>query len=168
MKIWVGFSKSNALPSRFIRWWTNGQESHTYIRFYDSFLDAWLVLHADWPGVVMDHWPKYQQSNTIVEEYEIDDPRNIDLIKATMPDLRMGYDYWNILGWAWVITFKRWLKKKIENPIDDPKKLICSDFVALRFLRYLSDLPRHAYNPTSLRKWMIENYHRYSWIKDTK
>lgn len=164
MKIYVGFSTTNSFVSRVIRWFVSGKVSHTYIRFYDEFIGAWLIIHADWPGVIIEDAELFDKTNIVVEEYIIDDPRLRDTLRKNLRHLRKKYNYWNIAYWAWFITFKRWTKKKITNPLEEPKKLICTDFIR-RFLADICDIPDEQFNPVTLRKWMEENYLRFDWTK---
>lgn len=49
MKIRVGFSRTNSILSRLIRWFTSSPVSHTYIRLDDQLLGQPLIIHADLP-----------------------------------------------------------------------------------------------------------------------
>ena len=141
--------------------------SHTYIRLDDSFLGTSLIFNADLPGIVIVYAPYFDAQNVAVEEYEIDDPRIEAAVKNHFRLLGKKYDFVNLFGWAWVITFKRWFKKKMLNPIDDPKKLICVDFV----LKITNDagitpnLPIGQMTPAMLHKWFESNYKECGWKK---
>lgn len=162
MKVRIGFSTTNSFVSRLIRWFVSDKVSHVYIRFYDEFLGAWLILHADWPGVIIEDAELFDKHNIIIEEYEIDHPRLKDTLRKNLRFLRRKYDYWNTIGWAWAITFKRWAKKKWQSPAEDPKKIMCTDFI-VRFLCDIYDLPKESFNPMTLRKWMGEVHVIYNW-----
>lgn len=164
MKVRVGFSRTNGIVSRIIRWFLGSKVSHTYIRLDDRFLGTPLVFHADYVGVVIVHAPLFEKQNIVVEEYEIENDSFDYAIKKNLALLGKKYDYWNLLGWAWVIALKRWFKRKIENPIDDPKKLICVDFV-LRITNCAkaTNLPLGIMTPKELRKWYTENYESLGW-----
>ena len=169
MKITIGFSTTNGWFSRLIRWFTEGKVSHTYIRVYDEYLHTSLIIHADLPGVIIEHAEIFDQKNKVIEEYEINDPRLRKGLKINLKHLRKKYDLWNILNWALVLQFKRWFKRKIEHPHTDPSKLICVDFV----IRVLNDsdithLPLRQMHPKSLRIWFEENHESFDWKKDQK
>ncbi len=164
MKLIVGFSTTNSLVSRVIRWFVKDKVSHTYIKFYDEFLGAWLIMHADWPGVIIEDAELFEIHNTVIEEYEIDDPRLKATLRKNLRHLRKKYDYWNTIGWAWVITFKRWSKKKFRNLMDDPKKLMCTDFVA-RFIGDNYEVSNEQFNPKTWRRWMDDNHKQHNWKK---
>lgn len=166
MRVRIGFSTSNGWLSRSIRWFLGAQVSHSYVRFHDEFLDADLIMHADWPGVIIEDAELFAKQNVIVEEFVIEDQKLKETIRNSLSLLRKKYDYWNIIGWAWAITFKRWVKQKIKAPIDDPKKIICVQFCT-RILKPLVDIPKEELNPKSLREWMNKVYKAHGWEKYT-
>lgn len=166
MKIRIGFSTTNMWFSRLVRWFLGAQVSHSYVRFYDPFLEMNLIVHADLPGVIIEDAVEFCKINTIIEEFEIEDDRLREILSMNLKFLRRKYDWWNILGWAWVIAFKRWVKKKIKNPVEDPKKLICVQY-CLRFLSPIVEIPIEDLNPKSFREWMNEVYEKYNWKKST-
>ncbi len=160
MKIRVGFSTTNSWISRTIRWFIESKVSHTYIRFYDEFLGVELIMHADWDGVVIEDAELFEKQNTVIEEFEFEDPRFKASLRKNLRLLRKKYDYWNIAHWAWIITFKRWAKIKIKNPIDDPKKIWCVDF-SIRNINPVILLPLGTMNPRTLNEWMNAHYQDY-------
>jgi len=166
MKIIVGFSTTNSSWSRLIRWFTDSQVSHTYIRIYDHYLHAPLIIHADWPGVIFEHAEQFDQDNLVIEEFEIEDERLEQGFKQSLKHLRKKYDFWDVINWALTLKFTRWFKRKIKNPLEDPKKLICVDLVA----RILNDsgithLPVGDLHPKRLRAWFNAHYEEFGWKK---
>jgi hypothetical protein len=166
MKVYVGFSTTDGIWSRLIRWFTEAQVSHTYIRVYDEFLETPIVIHADLPGVIIEHAEIFLEKNVVIEEFEIDDERVKLGLKKNLCHLRKKYDWWDILDWALVLKFRRWFKRKIREPLEDPKKLICVDLVA----RVLNDskithLPLGELHPKRLRVLFNENYKQLGWKK---
>lgn len=158
MKIKVGFSTTNSWWSRLIRWFTEAQVSHSYVRIYDEYLKTPLIIHADIPGVIVEHADIFDQQNIIIEEFEIEDERLKEGVRNNLKHLRKKYDWWDIFNWALVLKFKRWFKRKVNNPMADPKKLICVDLVA----RILNDsgithLPIGDLHPKRLRAWFNDN-----------
>ncbi len=162
MKIRVGFSTTDFLHSRAIRYFIDAPISHTYIKFYDGFLGVDWVIHADWVGVVSKLGDIYDQENKIFEEYEFEDLRFKESIKKNLRLLGKKYDWGKIARWAWLIIFKRWIKKKLENPtsLENPKKIWCVDF-CIKILEPVISLPYGTMNPKDLREWMMENYQKY-------
>ena len=161
MKIRIGFSRTDTFISKAIRWFLGANISHTYIRYHDEFMDLNYVVHADWPGVLPVLADRFDKENISVEEYEFEIPKSA--LKRNLRLLGNRYDYLAIFGWAWTITLRRWIKKKIENPIEDPKKLICVDFC----LRVLNDakittIPSASMNPIQLLHYLRDNYESLS------
>lgn len=166
MKVRVGFSTTNGWYSRIIRWFINAQVSHTYIRIYDDYLDAPLIIHADIPGVIVEHGDIFDRDNIVIEEFEINDNRLRDGIRKNLRHLKKRYNWWDIFHLALVLKSRRYFKKKLQDPLQDPKKLICVDFVA----RTLNDagithLPLGNLHPKRLRAWFNENYESFGWEK---
>lgn len=166
MKLRLGFSTTNSLPSKAIRWAIGAPYSHTYIRFYDEFLGINFVVHADWPGVVVIQADRFEKENKVLEEYEFEVPNGEnDTLKAALcRNLRyLGsrYDYLSILGWAWTIALRRWVKVRLKSPniLDDPKTLICVDF-CIRVINDagLTKIPVGSMNPKGLMHHLRENY----------
>lgn len=166
MRLTVGFSTTNLFVSKAIRWFLGAQVSHTYVRFYDPFLETEMVFHADWPGVIIEDYEQFLSQNTVIEEYDIEDDKVKEIIRCNLKMLRRKYDGWNIANWAWAIIFKRWVKKKFEEPLENPKKLICVQFV-LRFIRKIVPVPKEDLNPKSCREWMSSVHEQYGWKKRT-
>ena len=163
MKIRIGFSYTNTLISRIIRKLTKSEVSHTYIRLYDTFLEADLLFHADWNGIVFVQTAEFEKNNVLLEEFELDDPRLAQAIKQNLRRLGHGYDYLRLFGFTWVVIFRRWMSKKINNSLlRDPKKMICTQFVC----RVLNDsgmfeLPEHNLDPKLLLEWFRKNHKNY-------
>lgn len=159
MKLRVGFSKTNSLISKVIRWVIGAPFSHTYIRFTDEFLGMNLIAHADWPGVLLLQAEKFDKENQKLEEFEFD----LDILKVSLVrNLRFlgsRYDYLSILGWAWTIALRRAAKIIVQNPLDDPKSLICVDFC----IRVLNDagltaIPVGSINPKGLVNYLRKHH----------
>lgn len=166
MKVRIGFSRTNAFLSRTIRWFTRSNISHSYIKFYDDFLGVSLIIHADFPGVVIIPESKFKINNIPIEEYEIDDNRLGDSIRKNMRLIGKKYDFLNLFGWLPVIVFKSWFKRKIKNPLDDPKRLICVDF-CLHIINEaeLTMLPYNTLTQKDFRKWCDDNCEKLGWTK---
>lgn len=166
MKLRVGFSRTNTFLSKAIRWFTNSPISHTYIRLDDEFLGNPLIIHADLPGVVIVHASLFDKNNDVFCEYEIENESLDRALKKNLSLLGKKYNYWHLLDWAWFITFKRWVQKKIENPTEDPKKIICVDFV-LRVLNCakLTHLEIGSMTPKNLMEWIENHYKELGWKK---
>lgn len=168
MKLKIGFSTTNSIWSKIIRWITKANMSHTYIKFYDSTLGTDLILHSDYSGVEFDLAEKFHISNFVIEEYEIDDARLDKAIKNNLWHLGKRYDYYKMFNFIFFIMFKRWFIRKVKNPIVDVKKILCVDFIlyALNDAE-ITQLPIGYMTPTALSKWCYENYEKLGWKRKT-
>lgn len=123
--VYVGFSTTNAILSRFIRWVTKSEVSHTFLVF-DLYGRAW-VLEAGFFGVTMLPVDKFQKDNIIKTMAAIPEIGDEHIAKA-MDDLGDRYDFGGLLGSA-VVIVGRWFKRKWKNPWQDSKAMFCSEFV---------------------------------------
>jgi len=164
VKIAIGFSRTNNLPSKIIRFFIKSPISHAYVRIYDKFLKTSLILHSDWGGVQFDLAEKFDMENIAIEEYIINDNRFDDAIRKNLWHLGKGYAYIKLINWAWAIIIKRWFIRKVKDPITKPSKLICSDFV-LYILNStgIVDIPIGSMTPADLRQWFENNHKCYGW-----
>lgn len=166
MKIQICFSTTNGIHSKLIRWFTKANVSHVYLKIFDQTFGTYLVLHADWDGVQFDLLDKFSINNFTIEEYEIDDPRLDEAIKKNLWYLGKAYDYYKLISWAWVIFFKRWFVRKIKDPIKDPKKIWCVDFVLYAFNSSgITHLPIGYFTQKDFQQWCLENYQSLGWIR---
>ena len=166
MKVAVGFSKTNFLPSKSIRLFTKAQISHTYIRFYDRTLKTYLILHSDFGGVQFSLADRFDAENIAVYEYIISDSRLDDSIRKNLWHLEKGYSYKRIWSWMWLIILKRWFVRKLKAPTTSPKSLICVDFI-LYILQDagLTELEIGQLTPADLLVWFEANYKKNNWTK---
>ena len=166
MKLAIGFSTTNSIWSKLIRWFTKANISHVYLKIWDQTFGTHLVLHSDWDGVQFDLLEKFSINNFTVEEYEIDDPRLDEAIKKNLWFLGRSYDYKKLISWAWLIIFKRYIVRKIKEPSKDPKKIICVDFILFPTNEAgLTHLPIGYLTPIDFGKWCKENYESLGWTR---
>jgi len=166
MKLAIGFSRTDFLPSKLIRFFIKSPISHTYTRFYDKTLKTYLILHSDFGGIQLDLSEKFDSENIATYEYIIDDPKLDDALRKNLWWLGKGYNYKRIFSWMWAIILKRWFVRKIKNPKVSPKSLICVDFI-LYILRDagLCDLEIGLNTPKELLAWFEANYEKNNWRK---
>lgn len=139
--------------------------SHCYIRFYDDFLGVSIVIHADFPGVVIIPSAKFDKENIAVEEYELSDTRLKASLQRNMRLIGKKYDFANLIGWIPIIVVK-WFKRKIKNPLDDPKRMICVDFVLhVTNDAGITSIPYGILNPKELRQWFQDNCEKNGWTR---
>ena len=128
-EIRVGFSTTNALTSRLIRFFTRSKVSHAWVSFRDETLDKTLVMHATRIGYNVETWKQFTSHNTLVAMYGCD----YDLrpgLQEVANWLGTQYDFEGILGFLWVL-FMRWFHVKRRNPFRDAAKLFCSEAVLM-------------------------------------
>lgn len=166
MKFRVGFSTTASLWSKLIKLITKSNVSHVYIRLEDDFLGAQLIIHSDLYGVAIDYLDTFKQTNKIIVEYEMEHNNFEKVIKNNFKFLGKKYDYSLLFSHWWFIIFKRWFTKKIENPLVDPLKIICIDFV-LRILNELeiTQLPYKVLTPKDLCKFLNDHHEKEGWRK---
>lgn len=132
-KVWVGFSTTNKLMSRLIRWVTRGKSSHAWMRYWDDTLEQYMVIQAEIEGYETIPWFRWKKKNRLVAAYE---SKELDLMPGVRRMARyLGVEYdFKSAFWAGI---KRWLGKKFKRPFHSPKKLMCSEAVcmALQFDR---------------------------------
>ncbi|MBI2449651.1 hypothetical protein HYV49_05135 [Candidatus Pacearchaeota archaeon] len=164
MKIKIGFSTSNSIISKLIRWFTKSEVSHAYIEVYDEFLQINLIIHADFQGIIIQLAKEFDIGNRRLEEYEIDDIRLDNTLKDNLWYLGKKYDYFKFINFAFFIIFKRWLIRKVKNPYIDPQKLVCVDFILyiLNGAKIIS-LPIGYLTPKFFKDWCKENYENLNW-----
>lgn len=166
MKIAVGFSTTNTFFAKAVRFFTNSTISHTYIRFYDKTLKAHMILHSDFGGVQFSLAERFDAENVSMYEYVINDPRIESAITKNLWHLDKKYHYRKIWSWMWLIILKRWFVRKIKDPIENPKKLICTDFV-LYILNAagITNIDIGSMTPQDLLRWFEENFVQMGWKK---
>lgn len=126
----VGFSTTNKLISRAIRWVTRAPCSHAWVAFDDQTLGMRLVMQAEWWGYEVRPWKRWQQENKLVAEYWPVGPDLGPALRKLAVELGTKYDYssafWTGLkGW-----FKRLFKASWSlRPSRTPHQLMCSEAV---------------------------------------
>lgn len=118
-----------------------------------------MILHADWPGVVFLDANVFDSDNIAIVEFEFDDPRLGKSLRKHLRFLGRKYDGWKLWNWAWTIMLRRWIKQKLETPIEDPKKIICVDFI-IRILNDagITNLSLGAFTPAEFLDWLNKNH----------
>jgi hypothetical protein len=123
--VYVGFTTTDSLLSRVIRYFTKSDVSHSFMAF-ELFGKLW-ILEAGISGVVILPWERLPKDSRIVDYFEIDGIMPKDLVSA-MDNLGSSYDFTGLFGFIFPIV-GRWLKKKWHNPWNNSKSLFCSEFV---------------------------------------
>ena len=125
MKIWIGFSTTNNVISRVIRWFTRSTTSHAWLAFTSQDMGMDIVLEAHFTFRAVPYaW--FKKRNRIVAEYEI--PVGQAAIVKCASFLGENYDYTGIVGGI-IVSVGRWFKHKWHNPWGNPKAQTCSEAV---------------------------------------
>lgn len=119
----LGFSTSNSIISRLIRWFTKASVSHTFLTV--EFDGKEWVLEAASTGYRIMPLSRFVNENSLVMIIE---PKvSLDAAVTQAEDwLGEGYDWGGLLGFTWVLL-GRLLKRKWANPLNSSKALFCSE-----------------------------------------
>lgn len=152
----VGFSTSRTYNpiSAIIRAVTKSPASHCYFVYYDSTLECELVMEAHWTFqlVPYDRWLK---ENKPVAEYRTEHQSFTRALRSTKEYLGTAYDVTGLLGMAWVLAIAHWFKKKVRNPLQNPKALFCSEAVTKALREEKSPIVKHLPAASSVSPAML-------------
>jgi hypothetical protein len=149
LEVTVGFSTTNKITSRIIRWITRGSVSHAWIAFYDHCLDTRLVMQAEIWGYEVRPRHRWEHENILIAEYQ--PPKQLDKsVRWIAQSLGVKYDWTS----AMFAGLRRWLGRWVTGRFRSPKKLMCSEAV-IRCLRHggitaVSDLDPETTSPAQL------------------
>jgi len=145
--ITIGFSTSNRILSKIIRFITRSKVSHAWIAFDDTTLNMRMVLQAEAWGFEVRPWERWCHENTLVGEFI---PVGNDLTQAFVfisKYLGTKYDYDSAAIVGFFDLLKKWFKVKFTiSPNENPSKLMCSEAV-IRFLQYADYVVVRYLNP---------------------
>ena len=131
----IGFSTTDKLVSRLVRWFTKSTVSHSFIVF-DWLGEKW-VLESEWAGIQIIPLSRFMsKGNTIVDTIDLPDV-SMDDLKFALQDSGVAYDYGGLFGSIFPII-GTWLKMKWKNPWQNTKAMFCSEFIVV----WLQDLGR--------------------------
>jgi MYXO-CTERM domain-containing protein len=127
----IGFSTTDAILSRLVRWLTRSQVSHAFLVYFDVDFDREMVMEAVGAGFRIVPLDKFATHNRIVE---IVTPRHsIDEgLRAAVEWLGESYDAPGLVGMAVLLAFRalRRRTRTMRNLIASPRALFCSEAVA--------------------------------------
>lgn len=124
MSTQVGFSTTNMIISRIVRWFTNSKCSHAFM-VIDLYDKPW-VLESGYFGIVLLPLDKFAKANKIVALVPVDVPQ-INVVSA-MEELGDAYDFGGLVGAMFPIV-GRWFKARWNNPFNSSRAMFCSEFV---------------------------------------
>jgi hypothetical protein len=170
MKVRIGFSTTDSWISKVIRLTLKSEISHTYIRIYDSYLGIPVCIHSELGhGVRIQPGHQFDQENRTVDEFEIENEGLCQSIRQNMRLVGRPYDNFFLFKLFWTVKFRKWAISKIIRPLDDPKKLICVEWITkLINDSQMVSLPKCIYDPQTLREWCINNYQVLGWKRIKK
>lgn len=122
---YIGFSTTNRLVSRLIRWITKAQVSHTFL-IVELYGQSWAV-GAEFNGLVMIPMKKFQAKNIIKAVCRVPELTD-EKLSVLMGSLGEAYDFGGLFGGIFP-QIGRWFKRKWKNPWNNRKALFCSEFV---------------------------------------
>jgi hypothetical protein len=130
----ICFSTTDAVLSRWIRWFTRSRVSHAVITFRSELLGKVLVMEASAVGFRLLPWAKWEKKNTLVTRFRLDLPEaaQVSALHFIADKLGDEYDRRGLFGFFRVLSW--WREKPLHglpNWLDHPNKLFCSEAVAL-------------------------------------
>lgn len=130
LNITIGFSTTNKLISRLIRWVTRGKVSHAWIAFTDPCLGTRLVMQAEAWGFEIRTWERWKTQNLLIAEYR--PLQNMTRpLRSIAKSLGVKYDWKS----AFFAGLWRWFGVWLRGRFNSPKKLMCAEAV-IRFLQF--------------------------------
>jgi len=87
-----------------------------------------VFLHCTGGGVKVSRRDTCLKEDKLVHEFEIKGDMAEPMAHA-WTHIDDDYDYAGIFGFAWVIIFWRWFKRKVRNPVASPNTMWCSEFM---------------------------------------
>lgn len=154
---YVGFSTTNGLVSRLVRWFTKANVSHAFL-IVELYGKGWYV-GAEATGIVMMPIEKFQKNNMIKAVCKVPEMTDEDL-SVVMESLGESYDYAGLLGGIFP-QIGRWFKQKWKNPWANKKAMICSEFVTLALqeaeVKGAEDLDPTAVTPQDLKEFLLKH-----------
>jgi len=158
MNITIGFTTSNDVVSKTIRWVTKSECSHALIEFDVESLSVRLILQAFWTGFEIRPKWRWDQKNKTVATFKPVGP-DVEGAFVNMLEAHVGsfYDYKAALFVGLRDIFGRWFRGKFQSP----KKLMCSESVVRMLLdagyKSVKNLDPETTSPGDLLKVLREN-----------
>lgn len=121
----IGFSTTDKLLSRIIRWFTRSSVSHTWLLFEMEGIP--MVLEATFEGVRLIPYETFQKKVTVVDVVPL--PYSMDSVKFLLMDLGLSYDVGGLLG-NFFVQIGRMLKMRWRNPWNNSKAMFCSELLS--------------------------------------
>lgn len=146
-EVTIGFSTTNRIASRIIRWVTRAPCSHAWVAFYDSALGMRMVMQAEWWGFEVRPWVRWAHENRLVAEYRVLGLQMAAPLRTLAKELGGNYDFRSAF-WVGVRSwFHRWMRTGLTlKPSRTPHQLMCSEAV-MRLLMWAGVPLPHGMDP---------------------
>jgi len=139
----ICFSTTDALLSRWIRWYTGAPVSHALITFRSETLGKVMVREAGGHGFHMVPWSRWADGNRITARFRLRVPPDLQrhALYRMADHLGEAYDSRGLFGFVPRLADRlrgkgaKLIPRPRSNPLDDPRRLFCSEAVAT-FLLY--------------------------------
>jgi len=132
--LYIGFSTTDLLISKIIRWGTKSPTSHVFLLFDCNGIE--MVFEASLFGTRLVPWKIFQDTEMVVKLTKLP-YQSQEVMTPLLASLSTPYDFGGLIGSSLVI-FGRWFRKKWTNPWNNPNRSFCSEIVAKR-LKDLGD-----------------------------
>jgi hypothetical protein len=132
----IGFSTPRGFNpvSWIVRKLTGSVCSHAFFIYWDLDYEADIVMEAHELGFRHVPLSHFVRQNEIVASFVPRADINAGVKWVAMEYLGDAYDFGGLLGAAFVLL-GRWLKKKWNNPLANPKHVFCSEAVVYALQR---------------------------------
>lgn len=126
----IGFSTTQALLSRVIRFFTRSPVSHAFLVYRDVDFEREMVMEAVGAGFRIVPLDRFEKHNTVVRIFTPRHPIDEGL-RAAVDWLGESYDSGGLLGMA-LLLLARSLKLRLKrrNVLASSRSLFCSEAVA--------------------------------------
>lgn len=130
LNVTIGFSTTNKVASRLIRWAARAPCSHAWVAFYDSALGLRMVMQAEWRGFELRPWARWARENRLVAEYRVTGLQMAEPLRMLARELGGNYDFKS----AFWVGLRSWLHRFFRTrfslrPSRTPHQLMCSEAV---------------------------------------
>ncbi len=131
----VGFSHSVgfwSILSRIIMKVTSKPYSHCWFLLDgdDGIRGVPVVLEENKDGLHFVPWSKYDHGKKIVKILTPTIPLDPG-VDSMIHKLGEEYDFAGLIGQGWVVFMKRWMKRKVKNPLRSANRMWCSEAIVL-------------------------------------
>lgn len=154
--ICICVSRDNSFVSRFIRFWSRADVSHSLVTFRSQTLGSVFAMESTATGFRLTPWSRWMRTHTLVARYKLNVSllRQLTALNELSGYLGTRYDYKSLLGFFW-----RLIRGRVSNKYNSSKRLICSEAVAMFLLQSgLSEFERpETWTPGDLYKALRED-----------